>query len=549
MSAHAPELKAAIAAAVNNTLSRTALAVGSKYTGKVRDAYETPEHMLLVTTDRLSAFDRLLACVPYKGAVLNLTSAYWFSVTSHIIPNHVLSIPHPNVTVAKKCAPFKIEFVVRAYLTGSTSTSIWVHYKDGSRSYCGHALPDGECCGIGMSVCVCVCCPRMCCFQKYLLVASASAALDLVIIHPALRAGMIKSQKLPSVICTPTTKDDVHDRPISGAEVVSEGWMSQADWDYTSNKALELFMFGQELAATRGLILVDTKYEFGKTSDGTIHLIDEIHTPDSSRYWIADSYASRFAAGLEPENIDKEFLRIWFREHCDPYADATLPAAPPELVTELSRRYIMLFERITGQDFMPQLKVLDEGGPMRRQLGVATASHFPPAKLGRIVLVGQRALDSVGIEGVLACLPKPVTTQVGSPSGTDVDSWAVETRVAVEYYELLTAAAAGDLAAQLASDGESTGPAAGVSGTTATVSGTHGHDISRHTVVIVFSTHRKDELSGEFARLSNCPTLLYLGESPENPANDTVISSAGMVSIVPGARAAGAAALRILSTL
>ena len=147
---------------------------------------------------------------------------------------------------------------------------------------------------------------------------------------------------------TPTTKDDNHDRPISPDEIVKDGWMKKRDWDYCSKKALELFSFGQELASKNGMILVDTKYEMGLDSDGNITLIDEIHTPDSSRYWLANTYEQRMADGEEPENIDKEFLRLWFVDNCDPYNDKVLPTAPEELVVELSRRYIYLYETITG---------------------------------------------------------------------------------------------------------------------------------------------------------------------------------------------------------
>jgi phosphoribosylaminoimidazole-succinocarboxamide synthase len=278
----------------------------TRLTGKVRDRYDVgPSALALVTTDRQSGFDRMLALVPYKGQVLNLTSAYWFEATKDIVPNHLLSVPHPNVTIARKCTPFPIEFVVRSYMTGSTSTSIWKNYQEGVRNYCGHLLPDG----------------------------------------------MKKNQKLEKTILTPTTKEEEHDRPISEAEIVTEGWMTQEDFDVCSKAALEVFARGQEVALQRGLILVDTKYEFGKDENGIIRLIDEVNTPDSSRYWLADSYETRIAAGQEPENIDKEFLRLWFAENCDPYKDEVLPEAPKELVVELARRYIKLYEMITGLEF------------------------------------------------------------------------------------------------------------------------------------------------------------------------------------------------------
>ena len=297
--------KGRIKAELNNTLTETSLTGGSKRTGKVRDQYGLGDKVALITTDRQSAFDRVLASIPFKGQVLNLTSAWWFDQTKDIIPNQVLSVPDPNVTLAKKCDVFPIEFVVRGYITGSTSTSLWTVYKNGDREYCGNILLEG----------------------------------------------LGKNQKLDVNMLTPTTKEEHHDRPISPDAIISEGWMAQSDWDYCSQKALELFAFGQNKAAENGMILVDTKYEMGRDSDGKIMLIDEIHTPDSSRYWIAETYDERMAAGQEPQNIDKEFLRLWFVDNCDPYNDETLPEAPEELVTELSSRYIYLYETITGGVF------------------------------------------------------------------------------------------------------------------------------------------------------------------------------------------------------
>ena len=294
--------KARIKSEINNTLTETNLQAGDKRTGKVRDQYDLGDKIALITTDRQSAFDRVLASIPFKGQVLNLTSAWWFEQTKHIIDNQVIDIPDPNVTLAKKCKVFPIEFVVRGYITGSTSTSLWTVYNNGSRDYCGNALEEG----------------------------------------------LVKNQKLDANMLTPTTKEVDHDRPISPEDIVKEGWMNQEDWDYCSGKALELFSFGQEKAAANGMILVDTKYEMGRDSDGNIVLIDEIHTPDSSRYWIAETYDERMNAGEEPQNIDKEFLRLWFMDNCDPYNDEVLPEAPNELVTELSSRDIYLYETITG---------------------------------------------------------------------------------------------------------------------------------------------------------------------------------------------------------
>ncbi len=299
-------IKSIIKENLNDCVTSTDFVFGKKRVGKVRDSYELPDKLILITTDRQSAFDRVLAAIPYKGKVLNQTSAWWFEKTKHIIPNHVLSVPDPNVTIGKKCHVFPVEVVVRGYITGTTSTSAWINYQNGMREFCGETLPEG----------------------------------------------LKKNQKFILPIVTPTTKDDAHDRLISPSEIISQGLMRESDWDYVNKKALELFSFGQRIAATHGLILVDTKYEFGRDAQGQICIVDEMHTPDSSRYWLADSYEQRFKTGQEPENIDKEFLRLWFTEHCDPYHDAELPAAPAELVIELSRRYIQLYEMITGEQFI-----------------------------------------------------------------------------------------------------------------------------------------------------------------------------------------------------
>jgi phosphoribosylaminoimidazole-succinocarboxamide synthase len=305
--------------AIPNCLTATDLpltekSLTEKYVGKVRDTYEMSDgRLLLVTTDRQSGFDRLLGAIPFKGQVLNRTSLYWFEQTRNIIGNHAIASPHANALIARKCAVLPIEFVVRGYMTGSTDTSIWTQYQNGVRNYCGHALPEG----------------------------------------------MKKNEQLAKNIVTPTTKETTHDRPVTAEEIVAEGWLTAEQWEFTSAKSLELFAFGQKIAAERGLILVDTKYEFGVADDGEILLIDEIHTPDSSRYWLADSYAQRLAAGQEPNMIDKEFFRLWFRERCDPYKDAVLPTPPDDLIAELAARYIQLFEKITGTAFEPDLRPLE----------------------------------------------------------------------------------------------------------------------------------------------------------------------------------------------
>ncbi len=307
--------------AIPHCLTATELPLpgATKYIGKVRDTYDlTPDDpagkLLLLTTDRQSGFDRLLGAIPFKGQVLNRTSLRWFEQTAHLVPNHVLSSPHANALVARKCRVLPIEFVVRGYLTGSTDTSIWTKYGAGERTFAGTTLPEG----------------------------------------------MRKNEPLPTQLITPTTKEAAHDRPITPDEIVAEGWLTQAQWEFCAEAALRLFRFGQQVAATRGLILVDTKYEFGLDPQGQIRLIDEIHTPDSSRYWIADSYEQRLREGREPDMIDKEFFRLWFRERCDPYKDKVLPTPPAELIAELASRYIQLFERITGEEFSPDLRPLNE---------------------------------------------------------------------------------------------------------------------------------------------------------------------------------------------
>ena len=299
------QYKDRISVELSNTLTETTLGAIKKKKGKVRDQYKLNDSLALITTDRQSAFDRVLASVPFKGQVLNLASAWWFDQTKHIIDNHVVNVADPNVIIAKRCKVFPIEFVVRGFITGSTSTSLWTVYNNGDREYCGNKLPEG----------------------------------------------LKKNEKLESNMLTPTTKEEHHDRPISPEEIVSENWMTKEDWGYCSQKALELFEFGQKKARENGMILVDTKYEMGRDENGNILLIDEIHTPDSSRYWITDTYEERLSSGQEPQNIDKEFLRLWFVDNCDPYNDKELPPAPDDLVIELSSRYIYLYETITGSVF------------------------------------------------------------------------------------------------------------------------------------------------------------------------------------------------------
>jgi phosphoribosylaminoimidazole-succinocarboxamide synthase len=279
--------------------------LGEKKVGKVRDVYIGEDKITLISTDRHSSFDRVIAHIPFKGEVLNRTSLFWFEETRDIIQNHILSTPDPNVVVVKKCKVIPIEMVVRGYVTGVTSTSLWTHYAAGKRDFGDFVLPDG----------------------------------------------MKKNQKLEEPVLTPTTKSEDHDRPLTSGEILKEGIVSKDLWEKMAKTAMALFRRGQEVARERRLLLVDTKYEFGLDPDGQLILIDEIHTPDSSRFWKAASYEGRFNAGEEPEYFDKEFLRLWFKDHSDPYKDKVLPPAPPELVAELSRRYIEIYEMLTGKVF------------------------------------------------------------------------------------------------------------------------------------------------------------------------------------------------------
>ncbi len=277
--------------------------------GKVRDIFMLPDgRRLLVTTDRLSAFDRVLTTVPFKGQVLNQLSAFWFAHTADIIPNHILAIPDPNVALVKECELLPVEVIVRGYITGVTQTALWYRYSLGERHIYGYHFPEG--------------------------------------LH--------KNDPLPEPIITPTTKGRAgeHDERLTCAEVVERGLVDANTWEQVQAAALAIFKRGQELARRGGLILVDTKYEFGRASDGTVMLIDELHTPDSSRFWVAGTYEQRVAKGEEPENFDKEFLRLWYAER-GYRGDGEPPAATSELIVQLSQRYIACYEKLTGETFVP----------------------------------------------------------------------------------------------------------------------------------------------------------------------------------------------------
>ena len=282
--------------------------LGTRHSGKVRDFWHMDRRRVLVTTDRLSAFDRILTAVPYKGQVLNQLSAFWFEQTQDIIGNHVIAVPDPNVTVAHECEPFPVEVVVRGYITGVTTTALWYRYSLGERHIYGYDFPEG----------------------------------------------MTKNQELPEPIITPTTKgrEGEHDERITCAEVTERELLDEETWETVQTAALAVFKRGQEIAQRGGLILVDTKYEFGRLPDGQIVLIDEVHTPDSSRFWVAGTYKERVAAGKEPENFDKEFLRLWYAER-GYRGDGEPPEATETLVAQVGQRYIACYEKLTGQTFAP----------------------------------------------------------------------------------------------------------------------------------------------------------------------------------------------------
>lgn len=281
------------------------------YKGKVRENYDLPDgRRIIIATDRLSAFDVVLAAIPFKGQVLTQTARHWFEETADICPNHVLGYPDPNVVVATRLDILPVEIVVRGYLAGTTSTSILTKYRNGERDMYGVRLPDG----------------------------------------------LRDNERLQEPIITPTSKafDGGHDEPLSRDEILATGLLSEEQWDTVSRLALALFERGQVRAAERGLILADTKYEFGTDRDGRIVLADEIHTPDSSRYWIAESYEESFGKGARPQSFDKDFVRAWVAARCDPYKDP-IPEIPAELIEQTSKVYIQAYEAITGATFVPDV--------------------------------------------------------------------------------------------------------------------------------------------------------------------------------------------------
>ncbi len=285
--------------------------LGQKHHGKVRDFYFTDKELILITTDRQSAFDVNLGFVPYKGAVLNQLTQFWFEQTKDIVENHMISVPDENVMVGKKCTPIPIEMVVRGYITGSTNTSIWYSYKQGERKIYGLDFPEG----------------------------------------------LRKNQKLPHAVITPTTKGSPsassgqvsRDERMTREEILASGIVSEKVYKQMEEVTYALFDRGNEIAEKAGLIMPDTKYEFGMF-DGKLTLMDELHTPDGSRFWIKDTYEKRFEKGEEPENFDKEFIRLWYTSRLDPYKDP-IPDMPEDLMIAASRRYIDVYEKLTGKAF------------------------------------------------------------------------------------------------------------------------------------------------------------------------------------------------------
>jgi phosphoribosylaminoimidazole-succinocarboxamide synthase len=292
---------------IPSALGETNLPLAGKGSGKVREWYPLADgKRLIVTTDRLSAFDRILARVPYKGQVLNQLAAWWFDQTRDIIPNHLIAIPDPNAIIATEVDPFPVEVIVRGYITGVTTTALWYRYSLGERNIYGYDFPEG----------------------------------------------LQKNAALPEPIITPTTKGGItgHDERLTCAEVVSKDYLDAQTWNQVQAAALAIFKRGQTIANKAGLILVDTKYEFGRAKDGRVMLIDEAHTPDSSRFWKADTYAAKFASGAEPENFDKEFVRLAYAEK-GYRGEGEIPSMPDSLWASASERYITIYEMLTGKKF------------------------------------------------------------------------------------------------------------------------------------------------------------------------------------------------------
>jgi phosphoribosylaminoimidazole-succinocarboxamide synthase len=293
----------------SRTLERTDFpGLGRRIEGKVRDSYVAGGRRTIVVTDRVSCFDVVVGTIPFKGQVLNQVAAFWFDRTKDIAPNHLIEVPDPNVSVVKEVEILPIEFVYRGYLTGVSNTSIWTAYARGEREYCGHRLPDG----------------------------------------------MTKHQALPEPLLTPTTKAEhgEHDELTSREAILAQGTVGEELYDRAAALTARLFAEGQRFAATRGLILVDTKYELGLDADGGLVVADEIHTPDSSRYWYRDVYEQAMSKGQDPPALDKEYVRRWLAEQ-GYRGDGAPPELPIAVRCEAARRYIEAYEQVTGLPFEP----------------------------------------------------------------------------------------------------------------------------------------------------------------------------------------------------
>ena len=303
-----------IKAQMGNLLDKTDFDWGGKYEGKVRDNYVVDGKRVIITTDRISAFDRVLCSIPFKGQVLNQTAAFWFEQTRHIVPNHVLSVPDPNVLLARECVLIPVEMVVRGYLTGVTTTSAWYSYKRGIRNFCGHVLPEG----------------------------------------------MKKNQLFDAPILTPSTKAEKggHDESVSSDEIIKRGLVDEKIYREMERIALALYRFGNQKVAEDNLILVDTKYEFGLFDNGLM-LIDEIHTPDSSRFWIKETYDGLFSQGEEPQKLDKEYIRQWLAGQGF-IGEGHIPVIPDDIKIEAARKYITAYEMITGKQFKSKTEKIQE---------------------------------------------------------------------------------------------------------------------------------------------------------------------------------------------
>ena len=301
--------------ALNHVLKTVDLPfLGEKHQGKVRDFYMVGDKRVLITTDRQSAFDVILGHIPYKGTVLNLLTQFWLQNTKDIVQNHMVSVPDPNVMITHNCQLIPIEMIVRGYITGVTNTSLWTAYQKGERTFCGNSLSEG----------------------------------------------LVKNQKLEKPIITPSTHAEAgaHDVNISRQQIIDQKIVDEAIYSQMETAALKLFERGTEICRQKGLILVDTKYEFGLLN-GELILIDEIHTPDSSRFWKLNSYQKRFDQSLEPENFDKEFIRLWYVEH-GYKGEGEPPQMPLELAVAASQRYVGNYEIITGNEFKAYQYPIDQ---------------------------------------------------------------------------------------------------------------------------------------------------------------------------------------------